>query len=71
VRDNTSDSATLRWEVLKSMLDNFPQLLDRTERYILDKRSAVHTGSADHLSPDAKELMQKAVSEYHKERLRK
>jgi hypothetical protein len=71
VRYNTSDTAEVRWEVLKSILDNFPQLLDRTERYILDKRSVAHTNSADHVSSDAKELMQKAVSEYRKERLRK
>ena len=71
MRYNTSDAAALRWEILKSMLDDFPQLLDRTERYILDKRSVAHTSSADHVNPDAKELMQKAVSEYHKERLRK
>ena len=71
MRYSTSDSTEVRWEVLKSMLDNFPQLLDRTERYILDKRSVAHISSADHVSPDAKELMQKAVSEYHKERPRK
>ncbi|MDH5483336.1 MAG: hypothetical protein OEY22_10765 [Candidatus Bathyarchaeota archaeon] len=71
MRDNTSDSTEIRWEILKSMLDNFPQLLNRTERYISDRRSLAQTSSADHVSSDAKELMQKAVNEYHKERLRK
>ena len=71
MRDNTVDSAEIRWEILKSMLDNFPQLLDRTVRYILDKRSLTYTSSADHASLDAKELLQKAVREFHKERLRK
>ena len=71
MRYDASDTAALRWEVLKSLLDNFPQLLDRTERYILEIRSMSHTSSADHLSSEAKELIQKAVSEYRKERPRK
>jgi hypothetical protein len=53
------------------MLDNFPQLLDRTERYILDIKSAAQASSADHVTPDAKELMDKAIEEYHKERRKK
>ena len=71
MRNNTLDSAEMRWEILKSMLDDFPQLLDRTERYILDRRSLAQTSSVDHVSSDVKELMQKAVGEYHKKRLRK
>jgi hypothetical protein len=53
------------------MLDNFPQLLDRTERYILDIKSAAQQSSADHISPDTRELMDKAIKEYHKERRKK
>jgi len=71
VRDKTFDFAEIRWEVLKSMLDNFPKLMDRTEKYILDKRGLAKTSSADHVETDVRDLMQKAVSEYHAERLRK
>jgi transcriptional regulator GlxA family with amidase domain len=71
VRDNTPDSTEIRWEILKSMLDNFPQLLDRTERYILDKKNLATTDSVGHVSSDLKKMMQKAVSEYHKEHTRK
>jgi hypothetical protein len=70
VRDNTPDSAEIRWEILKSMLDNFPQLLDRTKRYILNKEILDQKSSAD-VSLDAKDLIQKAISEYHEQRLRK
>jgi hypothetical protein len=71
VRDSTSDAAEIRWEILKSMLDNFPQLLDRTEKYILDKKSVVQTNSVDRVDLNAEELMQKALHEYHKEHRRK
>ena len=71
MRDSTSDATEIRWEILKSMLDNFPQLLDRTEKYILDKKTVAQTDSVDQVDLNAKELMQKALHEYHKERRRK
>ena len=71
MRDSTLDAAEIRWEILKSMLDNFPQLLDRTEKYILDKKSVAQTNSVSRVDLNAEELMQKALHEYHKERRRK
>ena len=71
MRDSTSDPAEIRWEILKSMLDNFPQLVDRTEKYILDKRSLAQANSADQVNPNTKEPVQKALQEYHKELRRK
>lgn len=71
MRDYTLDSSEIRWEILKSMLEDFPQLLDRTERYISDKRTRARTSSPDHFDPGTGQLIQKAVGDYHKERLRK
>ena len=68
MRDDTYDYVEIRWEILKSMLDNFPQLLDLTEKYILEKKSLIHIRSKSQGSSDIKELKQKAVKEYRKER---
>ncbi len=69
MRDNTSDSAEIRWEILKSMLDSFPQLVDRTEKYIIEKRNTAPASKANHLGLDLRELMRKAVNEYRTERI--
>jgi hypothetical protein len=71
VRNNTLDPADIRWEVLKSMLDDFPQLHDRAEQYLRGKRSSTQISSADPAGPRVKELFQKAVDEYRQERSRK
>jgi hypothetical protein len=71
VRDDTSDCAEIRWEILKSMLDNFPQLLDRTEKYIIERRNLIRTNSASQSYLDVKKLMQNTVKEYHEERRKK
>jgi hypothetical protein len=52
------------------MLDDFPQLWDRTERYLLDKRSSAQK-EAHHADPMIEELIQKAISEYRRKRLKK
>jgi hypothetical protein len=71
VRNNTSDPTDIRWDVLKSMIDDLPQLWDRTERYLLDKRSSTQVAASHHTDPMIEELIQKAISEYKKERSRK
>jgi hypothetical protein len=53
------------------MLDDFPQLWDRTEQYLLGKRSPAPIAAASHANPETKELVQKAISEYRRERSRK
>jgi len=68
VRKDTYDCNEVRWEILKSMLDSFPQLLDRAERYILEKKSLIQTVPESQNSSGVKELVQKAVKEYRKER---
>lgn len=71
MRNNTVDSTDIRWEILKSMLDDFPQLHDRTEQYLRGKRDSPQTSPTDREDPKVKELFQKAVHEYRQERSRK
>ena len=71
MRNNTLDSTDIRWEILKSMLDDFPQLHDRMEQYLRGKRDSTQISPTDRTGPNVKELFQKAVDEYRQERLRK
>jgi hypothetical protein len=71
VRNNTLDAEEIRWDILKSMLDDFPQLWDRAEQYLLDKRSSAQIAAANAIYPGIKELMQEVVREIRKERSRK
>ncbi len=61
----------VRWEVLKSMLDDFPQLRDRTEKYLVDKKNPFQTRADDHINQEIRKMMLEAVSECRKDRLRK
>ena len=40
VRDSTSNmrETEIRWEILKAMLDHFPELQERTETYLFAKK---------------------------------
>jgi hypothetical protein len=74
MRNNTPDSPDsldIRWDVLKSMLNDFPQLRDRAEQYLLQKKELTQTSSTDPADVGAKELLQKAVNNYRRERSRK
>ena len=70
MRNNTLDSADIRWEILKSMLDDFPQLQDRTEQYLLEKKNSTKTSLTGDIDPEVRKLMQKAAKEYRQERRR-
>ena len=70
MRDNTHDSSDIRWDILKSMLDDFPQLRGRTEQYLLQKR-ATQASPTDPADPGAKEMLQKALHDYRRQRSRK
>jgi hypothetical protein len=71
VRNNTFDSreTEIRWEVLKAMLDHFPELQKRTETYLLAKESLLQSGYPKGSSSTIKELMQKTMKEYQQKRL--
>ena len=69
--NNTLDPTDIRWQVLKSMLDDFPQLRGRTEQYLLNNKDLSQISPTDRTDPEVKELMQKAVSKFRQERLRK
>jgi hypothetical protein len=71
VRNNTPDPLDVRWDVLKSMLDDFPQLRDRVERYIQEKNTSIQTSSTDPAEKDVRRLLQKTLREYRQERSRK
>ena len=65
------DVVDIQWEVLKSMLDDFPQLRNRTEKYLLDKKSPAQIGAEGQIDQEIKEMMLEAVNECRKEHLRK
>lgn len=71
MRDNTSDprETEIRWEVLKAMLDHFPELQERTEKYLLAKESLFQSSYAKGSNSTIKELMQKTIEEYQQKRL--
>ena len=71
MRNNTTEVLDIRWEVLKSMLDDFPQLRDRTEKYLVDKKNPVQIRADDHINQEIRKMMLEAVSECRKDRLRK
>jgi hypothetical protein len=73
VRDNTSEAKApeVRWEVLKSMLDSFPQLWNRTEEYIVIKRHETLIKNRNTNVIGIEELMRQAVMEYNQEQLKK
>ena len=68
LRDNTSDPADIRWDVLKSMLDDFPQMRDRVEQYLLEKKNSTQPSSSCGTDQSVKELLQNAICEYRQER---
>jgi hypothetical protein len=53
------------------MLDDFPELHDRVEQYLKEKKDLTQSSLAYHTDPRAKELFQKAVGEYPQEHWRK
>jgi hypothetical protein len=71
VRDNTSDpgETEIRWDVLKAMLDHFPELQERTEKYLLAKGSLLQSSYPKGSNSTIKELMQKTIEEYKQKRL--
>ena len=68
MRDNTVAQKTseIRWEVLKTMLDTFPELVERTETYLLTRK--IELGSDQIKNSDFKiqKLMKNAIKEYRK-----
>jgi len=71
LRDNTPGPNEARWDVLKSMLDDFPQLRDRTEQYLLEKKNSTQPNSTCGPDQSVKELLQNAIHEYRQGRSRK
>jgi hypothetical protein len=63
VRDNTSDprETEIRWEVLKAILDHFPELQERTETYLLAKESLLQSSYPKGSSSTIKEYQQKRL----------
>ena len=57
MRNNTPDPTDIRWQVLKSMLDDFPQLRGRTEQYLLNSKDLRRISPTDRMDPEVKELM--------------
>lgn len=47
VRNKIQDLAELRWKIMKSMLDDFPELQRHVEQYLRGKRNKTPTGLAD------------------------
>lgn len=65
MRDDISDprQTEIRWQILKAMLDDFPELQERTETYLFAKKSLLQSGYAEGSSAKIKELLRKAIRE--------
>lgn len=68
MRNNTQDSADIRWEVLKSMLDDFPELQGLAKRYLLANGDSARISPTIRTGPEVGEITRKAVKEYRRER---
>ena len=68
MRDDISDprQTEIRWQILKAMLDNFPELQERTEIYLFAKKSLLQFSYPKGSSPTLQELLQKAIKETRK-----
>jgi len=68
VRDDISDprQTEIRWQILKAMLDDFPELQERTKTYLFAKISLLQSGHPEGSSLKIKELLQKAIKETRK-----
>lgn len=68
MRDNTiiQKTSEIRWEVLKTMLDTFPELAERTETYLLTRRIALKSDYMKNTDMKINKLMKKAITEYRK-----
>jgi hypothetical protein len=53
------------------MLDDFPQLRNRVERYIQEKNASIQTSPTDAAEKDVRKLLQETLREYRQERSRK
>ena len=68
LRDNTSTPDYTRWEIIKSMLDDFPELQDRVEQYLVQKKNPVQPIQSACTDEGVKEMLQKAIRAYRSER---
>ncbi len=65
------DPMHTRWEVLKSMLTEFPSLRSRTIRYLIENEPQNKKTSEYQLTPEIKEEIQKAIKEHKLERTKR
>jgi len=65
VRHDISDpgQTEIRWQILKAMLDDFPELQERTETYLFAKKSLLRSGCPKGSGSKIKKLLQKAIKE--------
>jgi len=68
LRDNTSIPDDARWEVMKSMLDDFPKLRDRVKQYLSEKKNSTQPAETAGEHQSANELLQNAIRKYRQER---
>lgn len=73
VRDAISDfeKREVSWEVMKSMLDSFPELWNRAEEYVVVKRHRALTECSGSSDSDIGKLIRQILAEYRHKGLRK
>ncbi len=67
LRDNTQELVDLRWELVKSMLSDFPELRLRAKQLLLEDKKTKRAEKAKADSEIAK-LLRKAIGEMHEQR---
>ncbi len=65
------DPMHTRWEVLKSMLTEFPSLRNRTIEYLIGYESKRKRTSEGQLTPEIREEIRKAIREHRLDRAKK
>ena len=70
VRDDMPDfeKREVSWEVMKSMLDSFPELWNRAEEYVVVKRHKALTECSNSNDSDIEKLMRQILMEYKQKR---
>ncbi|MGD8566057.1 MAG: hypothetical protein PVF96_06890 [Candidatus Bathyarchaeota archaeon] len=59
-------TSEIRWAVLKNMLDTFPELVERTETYLLTRKIELRPDHIKNTDFKIQKLMKNAIKEYRK-----
>lgn len=70
VRNRTYGATEARWEIMRAMLNDFPELRIRTSRY-LRSMNTLKKSASRYKNTEPEDLLQRALDDFHQERSRK